>query len=274
MVCVMKCGISTACFYPEIVEETILKIKELEMNSIEIFINTESEFDMPYVKDLRSRLDEAGIRAISVHPFTSLMEGVLFFSEYDRRIEDGLRQYERYFKAAHMLGAKYFTFHGERSMSSTIHVPDADRKLRTYHRLCALAQQHDVVLAQENVAWCKSASPAYLQWLRDGVQELRFTLDIKQAHRAGCNWNEYLTVMGERLVNVHINDFDDTHTCMLPGEGTMPFDALLAQLDATGYNGQLLIEVYHTDYSDMAQIERARMFLQNLITRKQQRDSI
>lgn len=260
----MECGISTACFYPQPLEESIAEIAALELKTIEVFVNTESEFAPKYTRELRLRLDDAGIRAVSIHPFTSPMEGQLLLSDYDRRTEDGLMQYRRYFEAARALGAKYLTFHGERSIIQDKSAADTQRKLHTYNRLCAVAAECGMILAQENVAWCKSENPEYLRWLRDGVPALRFTLDIKQAHRAGHSWSEYLDVMGERLVNIHINDFDDAHSCLLPGEGVMRFDALFDRLRALGYDEQVLIEVYSTDYQNMAQIKRAAKYLTDL----------
>ena len=47
------------------------------------------------------------------------MEGMLLFSDYKRRTQDGFEQYKRYFEATKMLGAKYLTFHGERLTSES-----------------------------------------------------------------------------------------------------------------------------------------------------------
>lgn len=80
------------------------------------FFNTDSEFREPYVSELARLLGKYGLELVSVHPFTSLMEGILLFSEYVRRTEDGFDQYRRYFATAAALGAKYLTLHGERKM--------------------------------------------------------------------------------------------------------------------------------------------------------------
>ncbi len=257
----MDCGISTACFYPEPLENTVDRIATLGIGVVEVFINTESEFHPAFVRDMKERLDAHGLRVASVHPFTSPMEGQLLLSDYDRRTQDGIAQYRHYFEAAHMLGAHSLTFHGERSIIRDRDAADAARKIAVYAALCDVAAEYDLALAQENVAWCKSESPEYIRRLYNEVPALRYTLDIKQAHRAGHHWSEYLDVMGERIINVHINDFDETHSCMLPGEGVMQYDALFDHLVALGYDDQVLIEVYGSDYESLEQIRRSLRFL-------------
>lgn len=264
----MKYGISTACFYPEALEDTVLEIARLKTDTAEVFINTETEFSAAFVAELRARFDAHGIRVISVHPYTSPMEGQLLLSEYTRRTEDGIQQYRRYFAAAQALGAKYFTFHGERSIIRDVDEADAERKLGVYARLCEIAGEYGMILAQENVAWCKSESPAYLRRLHDRVPALCFTLDIKQGHRAGHSWSEYLEAVGDRLVNIHINDFDDTHSCLLPGEGVVDFEAFFSRLHALGYDRQVLIEVYRGDYQDTEQINRSLDYLRSSAARR------
>lgn len=257
----MDCGISTACFYPEPLENTVDRIAALGVGVVEVFVNTESEFHPTFVRDMKARLDAHGLRVASVHPFTSPMEGQLLLSNYDRRTQDGIAQYRNYFEAAHVLGAHSLTFHGERSIIRDVDAADTARKMDVYAALCDVAAEYGIALAQENVAWCKSESPDYIKRLYDEVPALRYTLDIKQAHRAGHHWSEYLDAMGERIINVHINDFDETHSCMLPGEGVMQYDALFDRLAALGYDEQVLIEVYDSDYESLEQIQRSLLFL-------------
>ncbi len=258
----MKIGISTACFYPRPLEEAIAQIAALGLRTIEIFFNTDSEFREPYVSELARLLGKYGLELVSVHPFTSLMEGILLFSEYARRTEDGFDQYRRYFATAAALGAKYLTLHGERKMPGMQDNPAAvERKLERYHRLCRTAAEEGMIVAQENVAWCRSSDPAYLKLLFQNIPELRYTLDIKQAHRAGHSWREYFEVVAPRLVNVHINDFDEVHSCLLPGEGIFDYGELLGSLRDVGYNNQTLIEVYSSNYTEERQIVDAAQFL-------------
>lgn len=264
----MRLGISTACFYPLPLEEAVDRIAALGFDLIEIFFNTESEYEPAFLDLLSDRLRAHGISVVSIHPYTSLMEGMLLFSQYDRRTEDGLRQYRRYLAAGRRLGARYLTLHGERSMARETGPEDLERRCAVYRRLCAAAAEEGMTIAQENVAWCKSKEPAYLRALYENVPELRYTLDIKQAGRAGHDWREYLDVMGDRLVNVHINDWSEQANCLLPGQGDMDYQSFYRALRAAGYNGQTLIEVYSENYTadreltDAADVLRRAMWLE------------
>ena len=144
----MRLGISTACFYPQPLEETIDRIASLGFSVIEIFFNTESEYDPSFLDTLKRLTDRNGIEIISIHPYTSLMEGMLLFSNYARRTEDGLTQYRKYMRAAARLGARYLTFHGERFMAQETLFEHMDRTYEVYHTLCDMAHQEGITLTQ------------------------------------------------------------------------------------------------------------------------------
>ncbi len=253
----MRFGISTACFYPQPVEEILPILAGLGAQAIEIFFNTESEFAPSFYQKLGDEAKQLGLDVVSVHPYTSPMEGMLLFSDYARRTEDGMAQYERYFTCAAALGARYLTFHGERFMGQQDDAAVWERKCEVYHRLCALATSCGVTLAQENVAWCRSRDPAFLRALYRDVPELRYTLDIKQAFRADHHPNALIDVMGSRLVNIHINDYSEKQSCLLPGAGEMDYKALFSRLRAVGYHGDALVEVYRTDFDAPRELEHA-----------------
>jgi len=263
----MELGISTACFYPMYTENAIEEIGRLNIKNIEIFINSESEFSSGYIDEIRRRIEFYGMKVVSVHPYTSGTEGVAFFSGYERRLDDSLDKYARYFDAANILGAKYFTFHGERRIASKVKVDSVpgEKIAAAYKRLNARAKDCGIILAQENVAWCKSSDLEYLTFIRDMVPELHFTLDTKQAVRAGVDVNEYLKIMGDRTVNVHISDHDSANMCLLPGEGDMDYDKFIDGLKNVGYDGHLLVEVYASDYDNMSQITGSFEFLKQRI---------
>ena len=90
----MRLGISTACFYPQPIEETMERIAALGFRIIEIFFNTESEYDISFLNHLKNTTEQLGIRIVSIHPYTSLMEGMMLFSAYPRRTKDGFAQYQ------------------------------------------------------------------------------------------------------------------------------------------------------------------------------------
>lgn len=261
----MQIGISTASFYPMPIERSILLIPTLGYQKVELFINSESEYAPPFRTELKQSLDAMNLQVISVHPYTSAMEGHFLFSDYTRRTRDALDQYERYFEAAAYFGASFFTFHGETLRSRGL--PPArieSRRFETYHKLCERAASHGIIFTQENVSWCKSSDLQFLQSLYDNVPELRYTLDIKQAYRAGLCWQNYVDTVGDRIVNLHISDYTEESDCLLPGQGSVDFPALFQSLKQNHYRGCAMVEVYSNDYASLDELQQSRVFLQSV----------
>ena len=256
-------GISTASFYPAEIEQGIRNAAELGFQRVELFINAESEYAPPLRTELKEQLDALGLQVVSLHPYTSAMEGHLLFSDYARRTQDALDQYTRYFEAAAFFGASYFTFHGELLRTRGLPPAQAEaRRFETYHALCARAAQYGVCFTQENVSWCKSSDLTFLKKLYCNVPELRYTLDIKQAHRAGHAWEEYVDAVGDRIVNLHISDYTARTDYLLPGQGEVDFSALFSRLKQCGYQGNALVEVYSSDYTALEQLAHSRCYLE------------
>ncbi|MFD3156248.1 sugar phosphate isomerase/epimerase family protein [Haloimpatiens sp. FM7330] len=95
-----------------------------------------------------------------------------------------------------------------------------------------------------------------------------FTLDIKQAHRANIEPLEYIEIMGEDLINFHINDRNLQCDCLLPGKGEVKYNSILEKLRKINYKGNLIIEVYRKNYLDYNEIEKSKKFLDKIISRK------
>ena len=85
----MKAGISTSCFYPTHTEDAVRWLTERQVPQIEIFFNSMAETEPAFLRSLRQQLWLAGCRVVSVHPFLSGLEPMLFFSGYDRRQAEG-----------------------------------------------------------------------------------------------------------------------------------------------------------------------------------------
>lgn len=261
----MHIGISTASFYPIAIEHAVAYAAELGFHDVELFFNSESEYSSSFRAQLKKRLQEFHMRVVSVHPFTSAMEGHLLFSDYSRRTRDALDQYERYFEAAADLGASYFTFHGELLRARGLPPSRAEyRRMDTYQKLCARAAACGIVFTQENVSWCKSSSPQFLLELYRNVPELKYTLDIKQARRAGMDWKDYVDAVGDRIVNLHISDYSQQSDCLLPGQGDVNFRELFSLLRSSHCCSNAMIEVYSSDYNAVEQLRQSRLFLEAL----------
>ncbi|MBQ9938674.1 MAG: sugar phosphate isomerase/epimerase [Oscillospiraceae bacterium] len=250
----MEFGISTSCFYPAELEKAVGQIADWKISAAEVFVNTVSELERDFIKRIRRRFDEGGVKVTSLHPFTSGLEPLLFFSEYDRRFLDSVELYKRYFEAAAELGAKYFVLHGERKES----VFD---KRKGYERIALLdkaAKEFGIRVAQENVSRCRSAKPDYIREMREYLGgDVKFVLDLKQCIRSEVSVYDMLDAMGECVAHVHVSDSDEEHDCLPIGCGNFDFAKLFGKLQAQNYDGALVMELYRHNYGETEELRVA-----------------
>lgn len=260
----MKIGLSSASFYPDKdTEDTIELMKNIGFDCGEIFLNCPSEYEKDFIDKLVEKKNKYGFDIISVHCFSSFFEPYLFDS-YKRRARDMMCQYKAVLRAAKLLGASFYTFHGVRfqgaDLSNMKHIMDV------YKMLSYTALEHEIKLCQENVSWCMSSNLEFLSMLKEECKsEIYFTLDIKQAYKAGVDPLKYIAIMGESLKNLHLNDRDDNHVCLLPGRGNVDFGSIKEGLEAVNYSGSGIIEVYKENYSTYEDIYKAKNFAEKFI---------
>ena len=254
-------GISTACMYPKNLESVIQQYGEDGIQEIEIFVNTFSELSESFIHNVEDALSVYKMKVCAFHPFTSGLEPLMLFSEYERRFNDMLDLYRRYFEIMQRIGAKVFVFHGDHKTSSTPPEIYADR----YYRLRQVALPYGGVVAQENVSRCKSGDLDYLKQVISLLKkDISFVFDIKQAVRSGVNPMDVAHVMGERLIHLHANDHDCEHDCLLPGEGMFDFRSLYQYLSLNNCNFTTVIEVYRKNFKDENQLLKSLNFLKQI----------
>ena len=210
---------------------------------------------------LKNRMDSFGVAANSVHAFCATFEHQLF-SEYERRRKDALVLFRKVLEAAVTLNAKSYTFHGDKRADSLKYV-DFKHYGKCFDELLTMAEHYGVALGWENVAWCQSSRPEFIDIIKKSVSKdsLKYTLDIKQARRAGIDIEDYIAVMGSEIVNVHVNDYNKTSTCMLPGDGDVDFKDFFNKLSKSNYNSNAIIEVYSSNYKEISQLKKSLEYL-------------
>lgn len=260
----MEIGLSSASFYPNVkTEDSIELMKKLGFESGEIFLNSPSEYEENFIKGLLEERNKYAFRVYSVHSFSSAFEPYLFDS-YKRRREDMFVYFKKVCKAAKILGADCYTFHGMRYQ----HINPFTNKfiLEVYNELIYTALEQGVKLAQENVSWCMSSDINFLRMLKEECKyPVNFTLDIKQAYKAGIEPEKYINVMGKNMINFHINDKDKDSICLLPGKGNVDYKKLFCKLKEMGYNKIGTIEVYSDNYNNLSEISDTKKFLMSQI---------
>lgn len=252
----MQAGISTACLYPMLLENAFSGLISLGFRHFEVFINTCSELEEKYLKNLRRTADESGSTIRSVHPFTSGYENFLLFSGYERRFRDGLEFYKRYFHACNVLGASILVLHGRKCARRDI---EDEEFFERYLALYALGKQFGVTVAQENVNLFCSDDPAFIRSMRAACgDDCAFVLDVKQAVRGGTDPYKMCEAMGGKICHVHINDNSSTSDCMLPGTGSMDYRKFFNVLKQLGYDGSVMIEVYRKNFGEPSELLSAK----------------
>lgn len=260
----MEIGLSSAVFYPNIkTEDSIKLISDLGFTCAEVFLNSPFEYENNFVKKLACIKDMCGLKINSVHSFSSSFEPYLF-DAYKRRRRDMLKYFEMVCKAGKFLGAGCYTFHGMR-MGPTDFI-SKELIYDVYNNLTYIAGENGIKLAQENVSWCMSSKLEYLQELKYNCKyPLYFTLDIKQAYRAGTNPLEYLNIMDKNLINFHVNDRDDMHSCLLPGDGNVDFQSIFNKIKSLNYKGNAIMEVYSNNYTSYEDIKNSKGYLEKFV---------
>jgi sugar phosphate isomerase/epimerase len=261
-------GISSACFYPALLEDAVCLAgklsKCLESGAIEIFVNVESELSGVVFDRVRGIVSENGLKVVSMHPFTTF-ESNYWFSEYIRRKEAFLDVYKRYFSAMNVLGAKVFVTHG---MSLKIRsVCEDGLYFERFAELSETGRTFGVTVTQENVCYCKSGSLDFLRKMKENLGETaRFTLDLKQCVRSGLSPLAVLKALGANVIHIHASDNSSSDTnrdCLLIGAGNFDFAEFFSELRILGYGGAVILELYENNYDSEEELRESLLRLQS-----------
>jgi hypothetical protein len=135
-------------------------------------------------------------------------------------------------------------------------------------------QAAGIILGIENVSYGALAQVRNVVALATRLEEIGpadavgFVFDPFQAAEAGANPFMMLAAMGNRVVNVHSSDYREADTTvrhLLPGDGDLPWSALIRAVASSGYRGPIMIEGPLGD--DASGIGRVRQMLDPLIGR-------
>jgi len=243
-------GISTACFYPQYTEDALRTLAGHFPECVEVFINAACELEPEYLRSLRQIAEDAGIKIISLHPYTSGLEPMFFFSNYDRRYDEGLELYKKMSQAANLLGAGIIVFHGAARAAKISYEFYFER----FQRLWETVKSNGVELCQENVQRCTSYSSRFFVEMARALPEVGYVLDTKQAVRAQEDIYDFAAVMGKRIRHIHISDHSDTRDCIPPGKGVLNIQKLLSLTGKNGFSGGVIVELYSESYASVVEI--------------------
>lgn len=237
----MRLGLSTAAFYGRWeTEEAAAQIAKLPLDCCEVFLQSDSESTAEFAGLVREKL--CGMPCTSMHPlggYENHMAG-----RPARQMRDAFDHFRRVLDAGAALGAKTFVYHGRNTPQLKPLPWNLAWNVEALAPMCEEAARRGMVIGWENVYWCQLTEPSRVLEARQALPQVRFTLDIKQAMRAGCDPIAFVHAMGDRLCNVHICDWHEDGTLCLPGEGSFDFDGLFLALGEVGYKGPVILEPY------------------------------
>ena len=256
----MEIGISTASYFSKMqIEDAVVDIGAHGVSLCEVFLNSFSEYETPFVELLVERMQQSSLRVFSIHPMSMQFEPQLF-SVHPRQRDDAWRIYEQVLQDGRRLGASYYVMHGPARLFGGVKNIGLTRIAPIFEELAALAAQYDIQLTLENVSWCIFNEPDFGLRLLDAMQSdaLRFTLDVKQAVRSGFDPVDYVHAVGSRIVNVHLCDATPLEggaaRYEMPGFGHYDFVEMFNELAKCGYTGPAFIEVYSDMYREIPQL--------------------
>lgn len=257
----MEIGVSSSCFYPALIEESLKAVGRSGAKTAEIFFNSVCELDGDILNELCRIREYYNIQVRSIHPFTSGFEPYLLFSNYNRRTNDGIEFYKRYFEAANVLGAELVVLHGGKSPKK--YTPELYAE--NYLKLHNAARKAGVFIAHENVNNCLCADPHYMKTVADYIgDEFKMILDIKQCRRTNQSEFEFIELLGDKIAQVHLSDGTSEHDCLAPGAGSYDFKKLFGALKNHGYNNTAVIELYRDNFKDESDIKSSLEYLKSI----------
>lgn len=257
----MPIGISTACFYPNLTENSVTFLAENGIKDIEIFFNSYSETNIRFLSKLKKLMDSYNMNVIAVHSFFCAYEPYLIFSDYERRFDDCLPYVDALFDAGALLEAKYAVIHGGKDSGNISNDEYFERFNTLYNRGIEIG----VRLSQENVNLYKSSRPEFIAEMRNSLKDsVSFVLDIKQCVRANVAVDDMINAMGDRLAHIHLSDNNAEKDCLLPFKGDFDFESFLNTNEIIK-KATKVVEVYNSAYSSKDEVIKSAVRLNQLI---------
>ncbi|MGN0678354.1 MAG: sugar phosphate isomerase/epimerase family protein [Oscillospiraceae bacterium] len=257
----MKIGVSTASLYPLHAEDAFLELCGLGVKNIEVFANSMYEGGEECTSKILKSKEEYGVDVTSFHPFSSPMESVFLFSNYDRRIDEMLEMYRGFFKSMNRLGAKVFVVHGAILSSKC----SPEHYFKQFRLLAEVGREYAVTVAQENVSYCLSGNIDFLKAMKRELGEYaNFVLDLKQARRSNADPLEYVNVLRESIVHCHLSDANGERDCLPLGKGNFNFPELVRRLCDSGFDGAMVVELYRHDYGDFSELRESADYIKEI----------
>lgn len=260
----MEIGISTATYFGKLLtEDSFDEIKKTGVKTVEVFMNTFSEYTPEFGDLLKER--SKGLSVYSVHASNLNYEPNLS-NPTKRARDDSEVFYRKVLATGEKLNAKSYTYHGGTRLKRRKYVFDFPTLGARIQELCEIAKEHGIDLSYETVHWAYFSYPEFFSELRKYSPDVKCTLDIKQVMQAGLCYKDFIPAMAGRINNVHLTDYDADGNITRPGKGSVDYRMLFSMLLDAGYDGPLMIELYNQNYDNFEQIAQSVDYLKNILS--------
>lgn len=247
----MTAGVSTACLYPKLLEESLYDLALNGIPNVEIFVNTHSEMSRNFAVSLLEILKHFDAKCVSVHPFTAEIEPIMLFSAYERRTSDALEYLKYCFEFMNILGAKIFVLHGNKG---SINAP-RELYCERYSMIYKLGQNFGIDVAIENVSRCQSGNLNFLRDLSDMLgDDVKFVLDTKQAVRSKENVFDMIKALGKKIIHVHLSDNGELGDCLMLGRGRLNIHRLISEIYSRNPDASVILELYRSNFNGISDL--------------------
>lgn len=244
----VEIAVSSGAFYPHTAtEDAPAAAAALGIQTLEIMLQTQGEYQPAFITDLAANAREAGVRIHSIHTMETLHRLV---SPYPRRVSEGRELFQQGIDAAVALGARVIVWHGPKREEVATEA-QWEQFLAVTRDLAQACGEAGITLGLENVSRCALSQVRQIVSFAKRLEEIGtpreigFVFDPFQAAEAGANPFMVLAAMGNRIVDVHISDYREDDPSMRhlpPGDGDLPWPALIRAIAGSGYSGPMMIE--------------------------------
>ncbi len=126
--------------------------------------------------------------------------------------------------------------------------------LDNVQRLVDAAEKYGINIALENIR-----RPDYVDYVLENIQSDRLRLCYDSGHENCFTKTDMLHKYGQKLIALHLHDNDSTSDQhMIPGDGTIDWSTVIAEIKSTGFNGSVTLECVnqgHNIYKDMSAVK-------------------
>jgi len=248
----MKISIATSVYVNYSIEGALRQIAAAGYDGVDlwggrphIYRQDHSRTDL---RRLRALLADVGLGVPSLMP--AFFRYPHSLSSPSRAIRNDSLDYMREcIDSAVELGAACVLIVPGRSLHDQTREDAWERLAESVSRVCSHAQQYDICLSVEPVnRWVSDLINTAADALRliEQVQcdKLGVTLDSGHVHLSNESAREAIERLGDRLLQVHVNDNDGQHQQnLILGRGTFDFSTFLSDLRDAGYDGYLTAEL-------------------------------